>query len=190
MAGLRTLAFNAAIDRLREIDPNNPELTHVAPPNRVPTQDAIDRINDAITAALAAKQAGIPTGRPSWQRSEHDVGIELGPSYPRQKSYKDGGLVPSGTPGSVRPALVSPDGRSASFEVKTYDLNTNVSGLVRSISSQALTRRANPPPGMQQNVIIDVRGQNTSPRQRSEVIKQIVRGSQGSISPDNLEFKR
>ena len=34
VAGLQTLVFNAAIDRLRKIDSNNPELiTYLAPPN-------------------------------------------------------------------------------------------------------------------------------------------------------------
>ena len=72
VAGLRMLDFNAAINRLREIDPNNPELTSLAPPNSVPTQDAIDRVHDAIAGA-SAKQAGLPVGTPSWQQPEQDT---------------------------------------------------------------------------------------------------------------------
>ena len=102
VAGLRTLAFNAAIDRLREIDPSNPELTYLAPPNWVPTQDAVDRVNNAIAAALAAKQADIlpvepSTGRPTWPQSERDVGISPGPDDASQTGYKMGILREAST---------------------------------------------------------------------------------------------
>lgn len=61
-------------------------------------------------------------------------------------------------PGSVRPDFVSPDGKSASFEVKNYDIKTNTAGLVRAAAEQARRRQENLPEGMQQNIIIDTRG--------------------------------
>ena len=190
LASIRVLEFRNALARLREIDPNNSELTYLAPPNWVPTQDAIDRINNAIAAARAANQTDLPSARPSWQKSERDIGIDLGPDYNSQASFKGHKSVPYGTPGSVRPEYISSDGRSASFEVKNYDLKANTSGLVNAISNQALRRQANLPIGMRQSVIIDVRGQNTSAQQRATIAQKIAKSSRGVISSADVDFKR
>ena len=65
LASVRVAKFNSAMARLREIDPNNPNLTYVAPPNWVPSQDASDRINLEIARIPAAKQAGTAPVRPT-----------------------------------------------------------------------------------------------------------------------------
>ena len=165
LAPVRTAEFNSALARLREVDPKNPNLTYLAPPNWVPSQDAVDRINLEIARIRAAKQAGTAPVRPTWRQSEQDVGVDLGPDHGRQVSYKDHKEAHYGMPGSVRPDFVSPDGKSVSFEVKNYDIKTNTAGLVRAVAEQAERRQENLPEGMQQNIIIDTREQIVTDQQ-------------------------
>lgn len=66
-----------------------------------------------------------PGQRPSWRRSELDDMADRHPDFASQVAFKDGREVSARTPGSVRPDGVSADKRSASFEVKNYDINTN-----------------------------------------------------------------
>ena len=190
LAPVRIAEFNSALARLREIDPKNPNLTYLAPPNWVPSQDAIDRINLEIARIPAAKQAGTAPVRPTWRQSEQGVGVDLGPDHGRQVSYKDHKEADYGMPGSVRPDFVSPDGKSASFEVKNYNINTNMAGLVKAVSEQAKRRLANLPEGMQQKIIIDIRGQSVSDAQEDDIAKQTVQNSNGTILPANIRFER
>ncbi len=55
MAEVRSEQFYAALNQLREIDPNNPNLEYAAPPGWVPTNDDIAQINQAIYAASVAR---------------------------------------------------------------------------------------------------------------------------------------
>ena len=190
LAPVRVAEFSSAIACLREIDPNNPNLTYLAPPHWVPSQDAIDRVNRDIEAALAAKQGATAASRPTWRQSEQDVGVELGPYYGSQRSYKDHKEVRYGEAGSVRPDFISLDGKTASFEVKNYDVNNNLSGLVKTVSEQAKKRQANLPKGMQQKIIIDTRGQNMSMEQEESIIEKIVKNTEGVILSTNIRFKR
>ena len=58
------------------------------------------------------------------------------------------------------------------------------------MSKQAIQRAENLPTGMQQRVIIDVRGQSVSVEQERAIIKGIVQKSNGAIDPAAIEFKR
>ncbi|MGF6368103.1 filamentous hemagglutinin [Paraburkholderia sp. RAU6.4a] len=126
--------------------------------------------------------------RPSARQSEIDVGSDLGSGADPQVSYKDGQQVPYGTSGSVRPDYVAADG-SASFEVKNYNVATNSSGLINNVANQAIQRAANLPDGMEQQVVIDVRGQTMTPDQRTSIVQGIVQKSNGIIDPSNIQFK-
>ncbi|WP_321941873.1 two-partner secretion domain-containing protein [Paraburkholderia tropica] len=127
-------------------------------------------------------------GRPSPAESERDVGADLGPGHDPQVSYKNGQQVPYGTSGSVRPDHIATDG-SASFEVKNYNIATNSSGLINNVAKQAIQRAANLPEGMQQQVVIDVRGQSLTAQQELVIRQGIVTKSNGIISPDAITFK-
>jgi len=127
--------------------------------------------------------------RPGWRQSENDVGLDLGPSYDPQTSYKNGQKVPNGTAGSVRPDFVAQDG-SLSFEVKNYNINSNSSGLINNVAQQAIQRQANLPDGMQQQIVIDVRGQTITPQQEIAIRQGIVSKSNGVISSNAIQFKR
>ncbi len=94
----------------------------------------------------------------------------------------------SKTAGSVRPDGVSADRRSASFEVKNYDINTNKDGLVNNVTRQVLERAQHLPPGMQQNIKIDIRGQNASSEQIDDVTRKIIEKSNGLLGSEHIRF--
>ena len=85
---------------------------------------------------------------------------------------------------------VSKDRRSASFETKNYDINTNSDGLVGKVVEQVLDRVQHLPPGMQQNIRIDARGQQVTEGQLNDVARRIVERSNGLLKPENIEFRR
>ncbi len=130
-----------------------------------------------------------PPTRPTWRQSEIDVGNDLGPDYTSQQSYFKGQPISQGTPGSVRPDFVSNDG-TTSVEVKNYNIQTNSNGLINNVSGQAVSRASNLPAGMDQQVIVDVRGQTVTPTQENTIIQRIVQKSNGAISPTSITFKR
>ncbi|MCE0829022.1 VENN motif pre-toxin domain-containing protein, partial [Buttiauxella sp. A2-C2_NF] len=136
--------------------------------------------------------SGVPIGgkgsRPTAKQSEKDVGGELGNGWKEQVSYKDGEVVPYGTKGSTRPDWCN--GSTCSVEVKNYNIEKNQSGLINNVVKQAITRQANIPPGMDQRVTIDIRGQNVTPEQERSIIRGIVQKSNGIIDPSAIEFKR
>lgn len=74
--------------------------------------------------------------------------------------------------------------------MKNYNIEKNQSGLINNVSKQAIQRAENLPTGMQQRVIIDVRGQSVSVEQERAIIKGIVQKSNGIIDPAAIEFKR
>jgi filamentous hemagglutinin len=145
-------------------------------------------ISGTVDAALGAVVGSLGS-RPSWRQSENDVGTDLGSSARSQISYKNGVEVPNGTPGSVRPDFVGTNG-GASFEVKNYNIATNTSGLINNVAQQAIQRASNLPDGMQQQVIIDIRGQTVSLQQETAIRQGIVQKSNGAISPNSIQFKR
>ncbi|MDY1014127.1 hypothetical protein, partial [Pseudomonas viridiflava] len=126
--------------------------------------------------------------RPTPQKSEIDVGADLGAGARPQVSYKNGQEVPYGTSGSVRPDWCV--GNVCSVEVKNYNIAKNQSGLISNVSKQAIQRAESLPQGMQQQVVIDVRGQMITVEQERNIIKGIVQKSNGAIKPEAIEFKR
>jgi hypothetical protein len=130
-----------------------------------------------------------PPARETWQQSERDIGRWLGANNRGQVSYLGGREVPHGTPGSVRPDFVSSAG-IASFEVKNYNIATNMRALIQNVSSQAIDRAQNLPAGMRQQIIIDIRGQSMSDAQRAAIINGIVQRSNGIIQPGDILFIR
>lgn len=130
-----------------------------------------------------------PPIRETWQQSERDIGRWLGANNRGQVSYLGGREVAHGTPGSVRPDFVSRAG-IASFEVKNYNIATNMRALIQNVSSQAIDRARNLPAGMRQQIIIDVRGQSMSDAQRAAIINGIVQQSNGTIQPEDILFIR
>lgn len=69
LAPVRQVQWDAAIATLREIDPNNPNLTYLANPGSAPSQEALDRLNAAVEAAAVKRVTdkvmpnGVPIGR-------------------------------------------------------------------------------------------------------------------------------
>jgi len=131
-----------------------------------------------------------PGQRPSWRQSELDDMADRHPDFASQVAFKDGRQVSARTPGSVRPDGVSADKRTASFEVKNYDINTNADGLVNKVARQVQERARHLPPSMQQNIKIDVRGQNVSSGHLDDIARRIVEKSNGLLSYEHIEFVR
>ena len=129
----------------------------------------------------------VAAARPTPKQSEIDVGADLGQEARPQVSYKNGQEVPYGTSGSVRPDWCIGD--VCSVEVKNYNIATNQQGLISNVSKQALQRAENLPQGMQQQVVIDIRGQAVTDAQKNAVIKGIVQKSNGAIRPTDIRFK-
>lgn len=99
--------------------------------------------------------------RPSWRQSELDAeGIY--PDYDTQASFIDGQEVPYGTEGSTRPDLYT---EGHAVEVKNYDVETPAGrrNLVRELGRQYDQRLVDLPEGTNQTVVVDVRGQVTTP---------------------------
>ena len=131
-----------------------------------------------------------PGQRPSWRQSEIDDARDREPDFVSQVPFKDGKEVPWATPGSKRPDGVSGDKHRESYETKNYDINTNADGLVRDVVGQVLERAEHLPSGMQQNIKIDVRGQQVTERQLAEVVRRIIEKSNNILRPENIEFRR
>ena len=131
-----------------------------------------------------------PGQRPRWRQSELDDAKDLAPDFEPQVAFKNGQEVSSTTRDSVRPDGVSKDRRSASFETKNYDINANSDGLVGKVVEQVLDRAQHLPSGMQQNINIDVRGQQVSQEQLDNVVKRIIERSNGLLRSENIKFRR
>ncbi|NQW53792.1 MAG: hypothetical protein HQ465_21405, partial [Rhodospirillales bacterium] len=129
-----------------------------------------------------------PGQRPSWRQSELDDMADRHPDFASQVAFKDGREVSSRAAGSVRPDGVSADKRSASFEVKNYDIDTNADGLVNKVARQVQERARHLPRGMQQNIKIDVRGQNVSSGHLDDIARRIVERSNGLLRREHIEF--
>nr|WP_154325002.1 hypothetical protein [Pantoea sp. 201603H] len=125
--------------------------------------------------------------RPSHRQSEIDVGKDLGDGWREQVSFKDGKEVPYGTKGGVRPDWCQ--GNVCSVEVKNYNVTNNKNGLINNVAKQAIERQRNLPAGMQQQVVIDIRGQSVTATERMKIVKGIVDKSNGAITPSSIRFK-
>ena len=158
--------YGQTAQRLRQTDPNNPLLDTIHVTGWLPTDEDLAELQAAVQASRSAPN------RPTWQESEDDVGRDLGPGAKPQISFKNGVEVPRGTPGSVRPDYIQGD--IASFEVKNYNIETNAAGLIRNVSDQAIQRAQHLPVGIQQRVIIDIRGQSVSESRQEEILESIV----------------
>ena len=131
----------------------------------------------------------LPERRPSPRQSELDYGTGR-PDFVPQVAFKNGKEVSSRTRGSVRPDGVSADRRSASFEIKNHNINTNADGLIYKVTRQVLERVQHLPPSMQQHIAIDVRGQQVSTEQLNDIARRIVQRSNGILRREHIEFIR
>lgn len=88
--------------------------------------------------------------------------------YSSQKYFLNGKEVPYGTKGSSRPELYR---QGHSIEVKNYNVQTSFgqNNLINNVSKQIKERLTNLPPGTEQTILIDVRGQNVS----NDILKNI-----------------
>jgi hypothetical protein len=129
-----------------------------------------------------------PGQRPSWRQSELDDAADRQPDFAPQVSFKDGKEVSSWTPDSVRPDGVSKDRRSVSFEMKNYDINTNADKLVSKVIEQVHERVRHLPPGMQQHIRIDVRGQSISSGQLDDIARRILEKANGLLRSEHITF--
>jgi hypothetical protein len=70
LASVRQAQWDAAIATLREIDPNNPNLSYLANPGSPPNQAALDRLNAAVEAAAIKRVTDklMPNGKPIGER--------------------------------------------------------------------------------------------------------------------------
>ncbi|QCX49532.1 hemagglutinin repeat-containing protein [Ralstonia pseudosolanacearum] len=153
------------------------------PPNAIASSSG-----DDSTSTGGNSNDSNATKRPTPSQSEKDVGTGLGSDYRPQVSYKDGQEVPYATKGSVRPDWCNTT--SCSVEVKNYNIANNSSGLIKNVADQAIQRQENLPAGMEQQVVIDVRGQTVTAQQEDTIVKGIVSRSNGIIKPDAIEFRR
>ncbi|MFV8598155.1 hypothetical protein, partial [Ralstonia pseudosolanacearum] len=62
--------------------------------------------------------------------------------------------------------------------------------LIKNVAEQAIQRQANLPAGMDQQVVIDIRGQKVTDAQKISIIKGIVKQSNGIIGPTSIRFKQ
>nr|WP_118988296.1 hypothetical protein [Photorhabdus sp. CRCIA-P01] len=137
----------------------------------------INKASDEITSI----------SRPGHRKSEIDVGKDLGDGWSGQVTFKEGKEVPYGTKGSVRPDWCQ--GNVCSVEVKNYNIATNKNGLINNIVKQVIERQKNLPAGMEQRIVIDVRGQTMTFQQEAAIRKGIVEKSNGMISASSIRFK-
>ncbi|WP_107675999.1 hemagglutinin repeat-containing protein [Agrobacterium sp. LAD9] len=179
-------------------------ITSIAAKHGLSEQDTKDlKLVIGVTTAAIIGVVGVKPGRggvdpkketpesprrPTPKESEVAVGTDLGAGARPQVSFKDGKEVPYGTPGSVRPDWCRGDVCSA--EVKNYNVANNMNGLIDNVAKQAIQRQRNLPSGMQQEIVIDVRGQVVTVDQERRVIRGIVQKSNGAIKPESIEFKR
>ncbi|MGQ1705149.1 DUF637 domain-containing protein [Acinetobacter baumannii] len=136
---------------------------------------------------IISKNVSILEKRPTHKASEIDVGKQLGTTALPQVSYKGGQVVPYGTPGSVRPDFSI--GNTVGVEVKNYNIANNSSGLISNVSKQVITRAEQLPKGMQQQIIIDIRGQTVTDKQKAAIVSGVVAKTNGLIFPSAIRFK-
>ncbi|MFD0707372.1 hypothetical protein [Photorhabdus akhurstii] len=62
--------------------------------------------------------------------------------------------------------------------------------MINNVARQAIERQKNLPAGMEQRIVIDVRGQIVSAAQEDAIIRGVVQKSGGIIKPTDIQFKR
>ncbi|EAC5323005.1 hypothetical protein KV68_11445 [Listeria monocytogenes] len=126
----------------------------------------LEKIKKASGLGKNIEAENIPK-RPSWRQSEIDAELDY-KGYGSQKSFLNGKEVPYGTKGSSRPELYR---QGHSIEVKNYNVQTSSgqNNLINNVSKQIKERLTNLPPGTEQTILIDVRGQNVS----NDILKNI-----------------
>jgi filamentous hemagglutinin len=75
------------------------------------------------------------------------------------------------------------------IKVKNYNIAMNSSGLVNNVAKQAANRAVHLPHGMQQTVVIDVRGQVVDSIQRQAIVNAIAQKTNGIIPANAIRFK-
>jgi hypothetical protein len=73
--------------------------------------------------------------------------------------------------------------------VKNYNIEKYSDNLINNISKQAIERKKHLPNGMQQEVVIDIRGQHLTPAMEAKITKGIVQKSNGIIKKEQIIFK-
>lgn len=120
--------------------------------------------------------------RPTWQQSEEDATkyFKKHGKFEPQQSFKNGKPAKYGTKGSVRPDLYK---EGTSIDVKNYNVESAKGryNLVRNIKRQYYQRLEHLPPGTNQKVLIDVRGQNVSYADLKAVRKDIMNSTENGI---------
>jgi hypothetical protein len=130
-----------------------------------------------------------PSERPTWRQSEIDVITmerQAGHTVQDQASFLNGAPESYGTKGSIRvDGFV--DGKYA-HEVKNFDLINNRSGLIKSITDQAIKNQLHLPPNTTQRFTIDVRGQICTPEIRLNILDRVLSRTNGILSISDIEF--
>ena len=155
-------------------------------PNGILTESTVG-IGPEVSAPRSSPGL-VQRSRPSWRESESEATAQLTESgFSDQVSFREGGRVPRGTPGSTRPDNYS---RLLSFsvDVKNYNVETAAgrSSLVTNVVNQAIERAKHLPLGTQQGVMIDVRGQSLSQETIDQLRARIVTRSGGLLKGDNV----
>ncbi|QSB45848.1 hypothetical protein IDJ81_07140 [Tsuneonella flava] len=104
-----------------------------------------------------------------------------------QQSYKGGDSMLNGTKGSIRVDCVADN---CAIEVKNCDLSRTggQSSLIRDASNSINKQADNITPGMDQELVIDVRGQTVTEAQKIEIRTMIVDRTNGNLTADDIEF--
>ena len=142
--------------------------------------------NEKIKVPSPGNTGTTTNGRPTPVDSERDVGKTLTPDFNAQESYLNGQKVKWGTDGSVRPDFCN--GTTCSIEVKNYDIQNNINGLIDNVSKQAIERKKHLPSGVQQLVVIDIRGQKITAAQQFKIKQGIKNKSNGIIKPEQIRL--
>ncbi|MCC7633270.1 hemagglutinin repeat-containing protein [Stenotrophomonas rhizophila] len=146
-------------------------------------------LEDGRKATLSPNQNVGKDNATKGQQTDADYGRDLeGTGARPQVAFKDGKEVSPNTPGSVRPDYCI-DG-VCSIEVKNYNLTLNTSGLIRDISRQAIERVKHLPEGMQQLLVIDIRGQAVPVEQQAAIREAIFANSKGAIKRESIQFMK
>ncbi|GMU66697.1 MAG: hypothetical protein AMXMBFR36_29710 [Acidobacteriota bacterium] len=155
---------------------------------------AVSEVSTTQSAPALGSSAerSTPPIRPSWQAAQAGPADDLAQfGFESEPSFFGGSRVSYGTRGSVRPDYAS-EQMMLSVDVKNYDLTTAKGRwrLVRDVVGQSESRARNLPEGMQQGVIIDIRGQQVNDVLLQRMLDRIVQKSDGLIHADNVVVQR
>ena len=120
--------------------------------------------------------------RLTWQESEEAI---VDASYQKQVPFKNGRVVKPNTKGSVRPEGYK---TRQSIEAKNYSLTSEkgIKSMIRNVTKQVRQRQSNLPKNTNQNIVIDVRGQNLNAKQLMTIKSRL---STQTGSKTNISFK-